>query len=40
MKNWLDDLRFDCSNGVYFKSMEKFLNVEDVVLEENKNILV
>jgi hypothetical protein len=40
MKNWLDDPRFDCLNEVYFKSMEKFLNVEDVVFEENKNLLV
>jgi hypothetical protein len=39
MKNWLNDPRFDCTNGVYFKSMEKFLNVEDVH-EENKNLLV
>jgi len=40
MKIWLDDPMFNCSNGVYFKSMEKFLNVEDVVLKENKNLLL
>ncbi len=36
LNNWLDDPRFDYSNGLYFKSMEKFLNVENVFLRKTK----
>ncbi len=39
MKNWPNDPRFSYSNEVQFKSMEEFLNVKDVIFEENEKLL-
>jgi hypothetical protein len=34
-----NDPRFSYSNEVQFKSMEEFLNVKDVIFEENEKLL-
>jgi hypothetical protein len=39
MKIWQDDPRFNYSNEVQFKSMEEFLNVKDVIFEENEKLV-
>jgi len=38
MKNWLDDLRFECANGP--KSFGKFLNYEDMWFLKMKSLIV
>jgi len=38
MKNWLDDLKFGCTNGP--KSFEEFLNSEDGVVAKNEDLIV
>jgi hypothetical protein len=39
MKNWSNEPRYNYSNEVQFKSMEKFLNFENVFLKKMKNSL-
>jgi hypothetical protein len=38
MKNWSDDLRFECANGP--KSFGKFLNYEDMWFLKMKSLIV
>jgi len=39
MKSYLDDLRLGSVSGPLVKLMEKYLDVEDILLEENVELL-
>jgi hypothetical protein len=38
MKNWPNDLRLGCVSGPLVKSMEEYLDFEDVFLEQNEEL--
>ncbi len=40
MKNYLDDLRLGCVFGPLVKSMKEYLDVKDVLLEENEELFL
>jgi len=40
MKNWPDDFRSRCDVHLGVKLMEKYLDVEDILLEANEELLV
>jgi hypothetical protein len=40
MKNYLDDLRLGCVFGPLVKLMKEYLDVKDVLLEENEELFL
>ncbi len=40
MKNWTNDFRSRCGTHLVMKLMEEYLDVEDILLEENEELLV
>jgi len=38
MKNWLNDLRFGCTNGL--KSIEEHMDVDNDMISKNENLIV
>jgi hypothetical protein len=39
VKIWPKDAKYSCSNGLWFKSIEENLDIEDNVLEENEEFM-
>ncbi len=40
MKNWANDFRSMCGAHLGVKLMEEYLDVEDILLEENEELLI
>ncbi len=38
MKNWIDDFRSRCGTHLKVKLMEKYLDVENILLKENEEL--